>query len=185
MGTIRKIIAKCARLADDRVAFAMTLSLQFPNTPMQNPFFHMYTCPFDEETIALCAGSRRRYFHAHRSRKNGKKVRQLLLRHRYRSHSFRSFLVPVSFRRLHRTALARRDAHSAAFSWFSALPTTVRFSGIAGRARGSLPPSRPSEGISPLLYKTRSRPSAPFQSRRCSRVRESESALANDEDRGK
>ena len=98
------------------------------------------TCPFDEETIALCAGSRRRYFHAHRSRKNGKKVRQLLLRHRYRSHSFRSFLVPVSFRRLHRTALARRDAHSAAFSWFSALPTTVRFSGIAGRSRAaSLP----------------------------------------------
>ena len=118
-----------------------------------------------------------------RRRKSGKKVRQLLLRHRhrYRSHSFRSvpsfffLVVPVSFRPLHRSR--RRptdratDAQPPLSLGFLLCRPPLDLVALPAPARAA----RPSEGIlrtalRSLLYST-TRPL--FRGRLCPRVRKS------------
>ena len=90
--------------------------------------------PNVKSLFVYCAGSLARYFQVHegggKAAKKGSNFFCAIVIAHIHSVPFRSFLPPSSFPS---PFVPCTDA-DAAFSWFSALPTAVRFSGIA-RAR--------------------------------------------------
>ena len=111
--------------------------------------------PNVKSLFVYCAGSLARYFQVHegggKAAKKGSNFFCAIVIAHIHSVPFRSFLPPSSFPS---PFVPCTDA-DAAFSWFSALPTAVRFSGMAAARAG-----RPSEGILRFSTRLHGRPAA-------------------------